>query len=130
MPETLGAKAPYTNNGTTRTRGWELSLNWNHVFNNDLLVYAEASIGDFKSKVTKWDNDSKLLDSTYEGMTWGDIWGFETDRLFTTTDFTGFDANGTPTGYATGIASQAGLENGNFHYGPATSNTRILTAAV
>ena len=118
MPETLGARAPYTNNGTLRTRGWELSINWNHVFNNDFLVYAEASIGDFKSKVTKWDNDSKLLNSTYEGMTWGDIWGFETDRLFTTADFTGFDANGKPTGYATGIASQVGLENNNFHYGP------------
>lgn len=118
MPETLGASAPYTNNGNLRTRGWELTLDWNHVFGKDLLVYANVSIGDFKSVITKWDNDAKILSDRYEGKTWGDIWGFETDRLFTVNDFTGFDANGVPDGYASGVPSQKGLENDNFHYGP------------
>lgn len=117
MPATLGAAAPYRNNGTLRTRGWELSLGWNHVFNNDLLVYANVNIGDAKSVVTKWDNDARLINSTYEGKVYGDIWGFETDRLFTPEDFTGFDAKGNPTGYAAGVASQVGLQNTDFIYG-------------
>jgi len=117
MPATLGASAPYRNNGTLRTRGWELSLGWNHVFNNDFLAYANFNIGDAKSVVTKWDNDAHLINSTYEGKVYGDIWGFETDRLFTPEDFTGFDAKGNPTGYADGVASQVGLQNTNFVYG-------------
>ena len=117
LPATLGASAPYQNNGTLRTRGWELTLGYNHVFNNDLLFYAEASVGDAKSVVTKWDNDARLINSTYEGMVYGDIWGFETDRLFTPEDFTGFDAKGNPTGYAAGIADQTGLQNQDFVYG-------------
>jgi TonB-linked SusC/RagA family outer membrane protein len=117
LPATLGASAPYTNNGTLRTRGWELALDWHHNF-NDIMVYANASIGDFKTKVTKWDNDTKVLNTTYQGMTYGDIWGFETDRFFTPEDFTGFDAKGNPTGYASGIADQTGLQQGSFVYGP------------
>lgn len=117
LPAVLGASAPYTNNGTLRTRGWELQIDWNHIF-GDWAVYASASIGDFKSVITKWDNDTKLLNSKYEGVVWGDIWGFETDRLFTPEDFTGFDANGKPTGYASGIADQTGIQTGSFVYGP------------
>lgn len=117
MPATLGAAAPYQNNGTLRTRGWELSLDWHHLFGKDLMVYANASIGDFKSVITKWDNDAKVLNTKYAGMTYGDIWGFESDRLFTPEDFTGFKENGEPTGYAAGVPSQEALENGGFHYG-------------
>ncbi|MFA6591853.1 MAG: TonB-dependent receptor [Bacteroidales bacterium] len=117
LPAVLGDSAPYTNNGTLRTRGWELAIDWNHTF-SDVHVYANASIGDFKSKVTKWDNETKSLDSTYEGMTYGDIWGFETDRLFTPDDFAGYDENGKPTAYASGIADQTGLQQGSFVYGP------------
>lgn len=125
LPGVLGASAPYTNNGTLRTRGWELQIDWNHIF-GDWAVYASASIGDFKTKVTKWDNDTKLLNSTYEGMTYGDIWGFETDRLFTPDDFTGFDANGKPTGYVQGVADQTGLQTGSFVYGPGDTKYKDL----
>ena len=118
MPAILGASAPYTNNGTLRTRGWELILDWHHLFGKDLMVWANASLSDAKSVVTKWDNDSHTINSTYEGKVWGDIWGFETDRLFEVSDFTGFNANGIPTGYAAGVPDQSGLENGGFHYGP------------
>lgn len=125
LPDVLGASAPYTNNGTLRTRGWELAIDWHHVF-GDFVVYANASLGDFKSKVTKWSNDTKSLNSTYQGMTYGDIWGFETDRLFTVDDFTGFDADGNPTGYAPGVPSQVGIQTGSFVYGPGDTKYKDL----
>ena len=111
MPQVLGADAPKVNAGTLRTRGWELSLDWHHTF-NEVNVYANASIGDFKTVITKWDNDSKLLNSNYSGKVYGDIWGFETERLFTKDDF---NADGS---YKDGIASQKGLEQDGFVYGP------------
>ena len=85
MPEVLGASAPKINAGTLRTRGWELSLDWHHTF-NEVRVYANANIGDFKTVITKWDNDNPLLSENYSGKVYGDIWGFETDRLFTADD--------------------------------------------
>lgn len=111
MPQVLGATAPYVNAGTLRTRGWELSVDWNHRF-NDLLLYASANIGDFITDITQWDNETKLLNQNYSGKRYGDIWGFETDRYFTSDDFN-------PDGsYKTGIASQEGLEQGTFKFGP------------
>lgn len=111
MPQVLGADAPKVNAGTLRTRGWELSIDWHHTF-KEVNVYANASIGDFKTVITKWDNDSKLLNENYSGKVYGDIWGFETDRLFTKDDF---NADGS---YKEGIASQKGLEQNGFIYGP------------
>lgn len=111
MPEVLGASAPYINAGELRTRGWELSVDWRHRF-NDVMVYANANIGDFVTDIVTWDNDTKLLNSNYSGKRYGDIWGFETDRLFSKDDF---NADGT---YKDGIATQKGLQQGTFVYGP------------
>ena len=130
IPDVAGASAPYTNAGSLRTRGWELSLSYRKQINKDLNVYGTFNIGDSKSKVTKWNNDSKLIGHTggivsaanarmyaYEGETWGDIWGFETDRYFTEDDFNGKDANGKWI-YKEGIADQTGIQTDNFVYGP------------
>jgi len=111
MPQVLGAAAPLVNAGSLRTRGWEVNVDWHHRF-KDINVYANANIGDYKAVITKWDNDSKLLNSNYTGKVYGDIWGFETDRLFTANDF---NSDGT---YKTGIASQKGLEQDGFVFGP------------
>jgi hypothetical protein len=111
LPDVLGTAEPYVNAGTLRTRGWEINLDWRHTFKNGLNVYANFNINDYTTKVTKWDNDSRLLDSNYSGKNYGDIWGFETDRLFNSSDF---NADGS---YAAGVADQSGLESGKFHYG-------------
>lgn len=116
LPDVVGASAPYENAGTLRTRGWELSVNWNHRF-GDFDVYANFNISDAKTVVTKWDTDVKLLDSYYTGQTYGDIWGFETDRYFTENDFNGQDANGNWI-YKEGVADQTGIQTDNFVYGP------------
>ena len=130
IPDVAGASAPFTNAGSLRTRGWELSLSYRKQINKDLNVYGTFNIGDSKSKVTKWNNDSKLIGHTggivsasnarmyaYEGETWGDIWGFETDRYFTEDDFNGKDANGKWI-YKDGVANQTGIQTDNFVFGP------------
>lgn len=116
LPDVLGANTPVENAGSLRTRGWELSIGWNHSF-GDWMVYANASIADAISTITKWDNESKLINSNYTGKRFGDIWGFETERYFTENDFVGKNPDGSWI-YAPGVADQTGLQVGNFVYGP------------
>lgn len=122
LPPSVGASTPTTNSGSLRTRGWELNINWRKQINKDLGLYANFSIGDSKSVVTKWDNDKNIghpLDRAYayEGEVWGDIWGFETERYFTEADFAGKNADGSWI-YAPGVADQTGLQTQTFVYGP------------
>ena len=119
LPATLGADAPYTNAGTLRTRGWELSINWKRKF-GEFDVYANFNISDSKTKIIEWNNDSRVLSDYWSGKTYGDIYGFITDRYFEVSDFTwdGEAGVGTPSGYADGVADQSGLQTGNFIFGP------------
>ncbi len=107
MPQVLGDTAPRANAGELRTRGWELTLDYHHTFHNldNLTVYGNFSIGDFKTEITKWDNDSKLLNENYSGKNYGDIWGFETEGLFK--DQADVDSH----------ADQSALESGSFVFG-------------
>ena len=123
LPGVLGASAPYQNAGSLRTQGWELGISYNHSF-GDADIYASFNIADARTKITKWNNPTGIIYSYlpgssnyYEGQYFGDIWGFETERYFEESDFTSQNANGT-WNYAEGVASQKGLESGNFHYGP------------
>ena len=43
-----------------------------------------ASLGDYKTVITRFENESKLLSSHYVGETLGEIWGYTTDGLFKT----------------------------------------------
>ena len=123
IPSAVGANAPYTNAGELRSRGWELTLAWRKQFKKDFGLYANFSIGDSKVKVKKWNNSKRIIGHTndvsyaYEGETWGDIWGFETDRYFTPDDFTSKNPDGS-WNYKPGIADQKGIQTGNFVYGP------------
>ncbi len=92
MPDVLGASAPRINAGTLRTRGWEINLDYRHKF-SDLTLYGNFSIGDFKTVITEWDNDTRLLNTNFSGKVYGDIWGFETERLYQKDDFE-YDASG------------------------------------
>ena len=127
LPSSVGASAPYTNAGQLRTNGWEFTVNFRHQFTKDLNVYANFSIGDSKTKVHKWNNESKLIGHpgsvsyAYEGETWGDIWGFETDRYFTEDDFNGAIISGNELkgwNYKAGVADQTGIQTETFIYGP------------
>ncbi len=115
LPATLGVAAPYGNNGTLRTNGWELSLGWNHSF-GDWDVYATFNIADARTKIVKWRNDTGTLYSWVrnqsnftEGGYFGDIYGLETDRYFEQSDID--PATGKP------YLDQTYLETGSFEYG-------------
>ena len=126
LPSTLGASSPLENGGRMRTNGWELSVNFNHSF-GDWDVWAGATIGDARSKVTKWgSNESKSLYSWcagvggyrfYEGQTFGDIWGFEYDRFFEVGDFVGKDDKGVWQ-YGENTPDQSYLAWDPFTFGP------------
>lgn len=114
IPATLGATAPYGNNGTLRTNGWEFNIGWSHTF-GDWDVYANFSLADAKTKIVKWRNDNGTLYSWNpyqtnftEGGYYGDIYGFETDRYIEKGDL---DENGKLK------LDQSALEQGSFHYG-------------
>lgn len=115
LPAVLGATAPYGNNGTLRTNGYELSVNWNHTF-GDADVYATFTFADAKTKIVKWRNDTGKLYSWFPSQTnytpggyYGDIYGFVTDRYFETKDID--PATGRP------FQDQSALETGSFRYG-------------
>ena len=116
LPNTVGASAPVTNAGSLRSRGWEISVNWNKRF-GDFNFYVNAILSDYTTEVTEWNNPSKTINSHYTGKEFGAIWGFETDRYFEKSDFTGKNADGSWI-YASGVADQTGLEQGTFVYGP------------
>ena len=123
LPSVLGASAPTGNNGSLRTRGWELGIGWNQNI-GEASVYANFNIYDGKTVVTKYRNDTGILTSFYDGKNYGEIWGFETDRYFTEADFQR-DAQGNFLKDAKGnfipvegVASQVDLQSSTFKYGP------------
>ena len=116
LPNTVGASAPVTNAGSLGSRGWEVSVNWNKRF-GDFNFYINAILSDYTTEVTEWNNPSKTINNNYSGKEYGAIWGFETDRYFEESDFTGKNADGSWI-YASGVADQTGLEQGTFVYGP------------
>lgn len=123
LPSVLGATASMGNNGSLRTRGWELGISYNHSF-GDAEVYGSFNIYDGKTKVTEYRNDAGLINNFYTGKEYGEIWGFETDRYFEESDFQkGADGNFLKDELGNfipvdGVANQIGLQSGTFKYGP------------
>lgn len=94
IPLTLGAPAPNGNFATLQTKGWELTLDFNHTFNNGLHLYARGNISDSRSKVYDVGSSTQVT-GNYDGKTVGEIWGYRTDRLYQMSDFE-LDGNGKP----------------------------------
>lgn len=129
VPSALGASAAYRNFGELTTTGVELQVDFRHTFENGFRINLLAQFSDFTTKITKWPTTSaSLLSGNYEGKTIGEIWGYETDRLFQKSDFQ-YDANGNiiqiklPNGQTKnlmgdGIPTQYLLESGSFLFSP------------
>ena len=83
---TFGTGAPKGNHGSLRTRGWEVALDYNHRFENGLAVNAMFTLSDAQTEVTAYGS-TKSVDSWYVGKTYGEIWGYRTDRLYQKSDF-------------------------------------------
>lgn len=73
----LGISLPNTNNATLDNRGWDLQINW-----QDRIGKVNYNVGfnlsDNRVKVTKYPNESMSLNTYYNGMVLGEIWGYET----------------------------------------------------
>lgn len=85
LPAVYGADEPTMNAADLRTKGYEFSLSWRDHFNilgKPFNYNVKATLSDFKSTITKFDNPTKLLSDYYEGQTLGEIWGFVVDGLF------------------------------------------------
>ena len=83
---TFGASAPKANHGSLRTTGWELAVDGNYRFANGLGINGTFMVADAKSRIMAY-GDTKSLSSWYVGKTYGEIWGFEVDRLYQYDDF-------------------------------------------
>lgn len=105
------AVAPLENGGDMKTNGWELQIDYNHAFNKDFAIYGTFTLSDAKSEITKWNNTTGALNSWYKGKKLGEIWGFETDRYFSSSDV---NPDGT---LKTGTPDQSYLQNGSFRFG-------------
>lgn len=85
LPDVYGAATPKANCANLRTNGWEVAVKWNDtvkVGGKPLNYSISGTLGDYKTKITKYHNPEKLLDDYYEGMTLGEIWGYHVDGLY------------------------------------------------
>ncbi len=126
MPLSLGADAPIRNFGEMETKGWELAVGFNKMLNKDWSINLQFNISDQTTKITKHAN--KEVDvhvggngiANYEGKNMGEIWGYETDRLFREDDFDGNNGAANPIWYyGPNTPNQDKLSTtASFHYGP------------
>ena len=128
IPVTYGSGAPQGNFGSLRTDGVELQLDYNHRFKNGVGINMVATFADAKTIITKYGS-TQSIDSWYVGKTYGEIWGYETDRLYQKEDFV-YDASGklitttSKDGFTVNklndanAATQGKLQSGNFVFGP------------
>ncbi len=87
LPSVFGADSPKENCADMRTKGWEVYLRWNDgltLFGHPLSYGISASIGDYVSEITKFNNPDKLITDYYEGAKMGEIWGYKVEGLFKT----------------------------------------------
>lgn len=97
LPAVLGASAPKVNSADMRSKGWELAITWNDKIGDHIRYNIGLNLYDSRSEITKYSNDNNLLTFTEsgvekmyyrEGMNFGEIWGYTTDRYYTEADFT------------------------------------------
>ena len=105
VPSTFGTAGPRVNGGDLKTQGIEMALDFRYPVNDNLNVYGTFTVADNKSTITKWDNLAMLITQNYVGRELGEIWGFETDRYFTSA------------ADVAASASQVGLQSGLFVFG-------------
>ena len=87
LPYVYGDNAPKENAANLRTKGYEIAISWKDnvtVLGKPLYYGITATLGDFVTDITKFDNEKKLLSDNYVGKRLGDIWGYVTDGVFAT----------------------------------------------
>ncbi|MBO7248884.1 MAG: TonB-dependent receptor [Bacteroidales bacterium] len=124
----FGTTAPKGNYGSLRTHGWEVAVNYGHMFDNGFSLSATATLADAVTTITEYGTATGIS-GWYNGKTYGEIWGFEVDRLYQNEDFAR-DAEGklieikTKDGYRAyqmtdpNAPTQGYLNSGNLIFGP------------
>jgi TonB-linked SusC/RagA family outer membrane protein len=113
-PITLGVDPPLANNGSLSTRGWELTVDFNHTFKNGLHIFARGNISDARSYLAEYGSSGTTVTSNYSGKEIGEIWGYRTDRLYQLSDFE-LDPSGKPILF-TLTAAESALNAGKKAY--------------
>ncbi|WP_198673883.1 TonB-dependent receptor [Chitinophaga alhagiae] len=116
LPSTYGGTIPTRNYGAMQATGWELAIDWNHSLDNGIRINAMATLSDFREEIIRYSG-TRAISGYYDGKLLGEIWGYETDRLFQESDFTKNGNNWIP---KEGIPSQTKLAGNTnwFQYGP------------
>ena len=89
LPAVYGEAAPKENAADLRTSGYELAISWKDhksVLGKPMYYGVTATLGDFVTVITRFDNEKKILSDNYVGKRLGDIWGYRTDGVFATDD--------------------------------------------
>ncbi len=85
VPIFVGMTAPWTNAGSMRNNGWELSLEW-HDRIGDVGYYAKGNLSDVKNKVTDLYGKEYVGSTTIttEGQQYNSLYGYVADGYFQT----------------------------------------------
>ena len=85
LPSVYGAGVPQMNAADLRTKGYELSLSWRDSFKlagKNFEYFVKGTASNYRSNITHFKNETKLLSNYYDGMEIGEIWGFHVNGLF------------------------------------------------
>lgn len=86
LPSVYGASSPKTNNADLRTQGYEISITWKDMFmlaGKPFDYNVTVNFNDYITTITRFNNpDHSFAKSYYEGMRYGDIWGYTVDGFF------------------------------------------------
>ncbi len=83
LPAVLAVTEPQANAADLRTKGFDLTLNWNDQV-GDFRYGFTGILSDYLAKITRFSNPSGLISDYYEGADMGNIWGLTTGGLFQT----------------------------------------------
>lgn len=87
LPAAFGADTPKENCADLRTRGWEMQVSWKDTFKlagKPFYYNLKASVGDYRTFITRYNNPEKLFSNYYVGKELGEIWGYHVEGLFAT----------------------------------------------
>lgn len=120
LPSTFGSTTmPKVNEGELRGRGFELAISYQKEFECGLGLSVGATLSKIREEITKYNNPTKGIYGNYEGKIIGEIWGYETDRLFQQEDCKQLpDGTWVIDTSLPGIADQSDFESGAFKFGP------------
>lgn len=83
-PAVLGTSVPRENAADLKTYGWESTITWRDRA-GDFSYDISFNIADAQSEITKFNNPTGDINTYYVGRKIGEIWGYEANGLFQST---------------------------------------------